>query len=230
MTEEEKALAGLVPPVYSDQSQQRGRKPRKTKAAGEKNNKKKNTKGNKTKKKNTRAKKGGKGKKGTKSLKSASKKNTSEDMEEEQLTEDEEIPEQELEKPTKPKRRTRPNGASETQPKRPRKAQDEVTWTVPDDCVPAPPGIPSNLIYSKAYIVQKKLGGEIEDWQNAGKHASWLLRVKGLVSPALSGPAVYKPKTRKPTKDGTAPPGVADDSKKTKEGQDEVNDEIEIEA
>ena len=47
--------------------------------------------------------------------------------------------------------------------------------------------------------MSKKQEGTVKaDWQNAGKHASWLLREKNLVSPSLSGPAVSTPKVRKP--------------------------------
>ena len=197
----------MEPPPYSEQGQPRGRKPKKGKTDKNKAKKKTDKKKN-DKKKRTQAKKGQTRGKSQKSLKSVPK-HSEEDMEEEHQTDDEVVTPPEQPEASK-------------KPKRPRKAQDETTWHVPDDCVPAPPGIPTNLIYSKAYTVQKKCGGEIQDWQRAGKHASWLLRVKGLVSPALSGPAVYNPKKSRHAKDA---PGVSGDAKKPQEGKVEEKDD-----
>ena len=81
------------------------------------------------------------------------------------------------------------------------KDKEQQQFVIPDDAVPAPVGMPSNLVYSLAYTRAKKVEGSVKsEWQLAGKHASWLLRVHSLVSPDLSGNSLeYNPRTKKAT-------------------------------
>lgn len=101
-----------------------------------------------------------------------------------------------------PKKRARApcQGKSETSHEKSERAQKEeemrLTFFVPEDSTVAPDGVPLNLVYSRAYLGTKKQGGELSDWQYAGKHASWLLREHNLVSPSLFGPLVYAPRPK----------------------------------
>lgn len=213
-------LEKMVPPVYAEQGQPRGRKPNKdgkdNKDSKDKKTKRKSkttketedvqkTRNTKTSKR--KSKKGGRNK-GLKRLrkikgqgqptvrkvgdvvseKAEVKKPTATPPEVEQPSRTPAEVEEPLDTTNKSKRRK----------KAPKSEGDgkESEYPIPDDCVPAPEGMPTNLIYSKAYSIMKKSGGDVKACQDAGKHASWLMRVKKVCSPALSGPATYNPRPR----------------------------------
>ena len=80
----------------------------------------------------------------------------------------------------------------------PRTGMDEAgEFQVPEDAVPAPEGLPSNLAYSNAYLKAKIAQKDLDACKLAGQHASWLLRVHGQVSASLCGRTEYNPRKRK---------------------------------
>eukprot|EP00435_Cladocopium_sp_Y103_P035646 s2032_g9.t1 len=178
-------LAEIEPPVYSEQGQPRGRKPKNAKKGKGKNKKGKGKSKKGTMDKRKRENKGH-GKRLKKIVKAAKVARAAKDSES-------------LEPVEKGKGGSRVPSAASNGPRRraPSSSPQDDSFTVPEDCVAPPEGIPSNLIYSKAYVIRKKQGGNTDDCRLAGQHASWLLREKNLVSPSLSGPATYKPKPRK---------------------------------
>ena len=61
-------------------------------------------------------------------------------------------------------------------------AAAEEDWEIPKDTIKAPEHVTYNGVYSTAYRRAKGVDAKMK-----GQHASWLLRVHGLISPSLSG-------------------------------------------
>lgn len=214
----------MEPPKYGDQGEARGRKPNKNKGKGGKGKKGKG-------KKKSRATAEVKSKKISRkrsTLKSTKKsKKAAVAAMEVEATEPAaesspvavESPEPAPKSKAKAKKRAAPvtmsTAGDTTDPapkRRPKKVETADDHPIPEDAVDAPEGIPSNLVYSKAYGAKKKLEATIEECQNAGKLASWLLRFHGKVSPSLSGPPVYTPKGPRVRKAKDNPPKNKDGS------------------
>ena len=190
-------LAEIEPPVYSEQGQQRGRKPQKSSKKSKKGARKGKGKSKRGTKDNKKARTKGTGKKLEKIAKAAKKARKAEAATESPGEKVENNGVEPIED------ECAPSGASGSRPKRRRDPSKsphddvELEFTIPEDCVAAPEGIKSNLVYSKAYVIKKNLGLDTDECRLAGRHASWLLREKNLVSPSLSGPPIYTPKPRK---------------------------------
>lgn len=86
-----------------------------------------------------------------------------------------------------PKRRCRKDAKPKNQePRDPEKAkQSEIT--PPDDAIIAPEHCTCHGVYSSAYKKAKALGLSVDEQKERGKQASQLLRDLGLISPGLSG-------------------------------------------
>ena len=133
-----------------------------------------------------------------------------------------------------------PTGSSGSGARRrrdPSSSPHDDEFSVPEDSVAPPQGIKSNLVYSKAYVIRKNMGGDTDECRLAGRHASWLLREKNLVSPSLSGPAIYTPKPRKAKEakepeaeehDASVKPRKTKKKKKLSIDGDKPNDKIDI--
>lgn len=58
-----------------------------------------------------------------------------------------------------------PKKPDRERPRRTSKAAKEIEFSVPEDCIEAPHGLPRNLVYSKAYTMSKKQEGTVKaDW------------------------------------------------------------------
>lgn len=242
------ALQDMEPPAYSEQGQPRGRKPgakSKSKAKKPKETKAKTGKTKATKTRRT---------KGAKKTKTGKRARATEGEEEENHTDDEHVnpdashvcgagdedhhddkaAEETPAEETPADDATAPTAGSVPNPsKRPRRSRNAApkpkeTFDVPNDLVPAPEGVPTNLIYSKAYAREKERGGEVADWQRAGRKATWLLREYKSVSPSLSGPAEYKPKGKrsKASKNAAAEKGNMEKGVVAENGETETGEVV----
>ena len=192
-------LAEIEPPVYAEQGQQRGRKPKKSSKKSKKGARKGKGKPKRGTKDNKKARTKGTGKKLQKIAKAAKKARKAEAATESPGEKVENNGVEPIEDGAGGE--CAPSGSSGSRSKRRRdpsnSPHDDVEFTIPENCVAPPEGIKSNLVYSKAYVIKKNLGGDTDECRLAGRHASWLLREKNLVSPSLSGPPIYTPKPRK---------------------------------